>query len=723
LTKWQLKPVFATRLKSKPFFKDNYDAFIVKLSKLYDLVRTRGHPVKGDSAAGGGQQNFVRQTTKYWVHKDNITELKLIVLKHLPVLVFNASKEFDDEDTSISSIYYDNAKTWELYEGRLKKTEGAEAIRLRWYGGMSSDTIFIERKTHREDWTGEKSVKARFSLKEKHVNDYLSGKMKPPKIFERMRREKKKPESEINDLERLATEIQYRVLSRKLVPVVRSFYHRTAFQLPGDARVRISLDTELTMIREDNMDSRQRCGGNWRRTDIGVDWPFSDLPKADIDRFPYAVLEVKLQTQAGQEPPDWIRQLTASHLVEAVPKFSKFIHGTATLFPTRIQLLPFWMPQMDVDIRKPESHDFGVKRRAAEHSQETSTAELDVDTDDEMETTAVGTDGSPQSASQDDLARTMVPGDDDDAVAASAATLAGGNAQDAEERAGSRPVRALADDYPLYYTDDEDEDEDEDDMEEARRVGGWEYRRKVLKKGVRDAGAAAARAAWALIPRAWPTELPPPDGATGTLGVPKRTGEHKRFVAPRGKRIHVPVRVEPKVALATERTFLSWLEFSIVLGGIAGALLNFTDPMATECPPEAQSVGEALQVAFLAVVTGAGGGGAAGPGVGGPGLPGVVPPPRCGNTTAPADGRREWGAGGFLLALASALAFALVAVAALLYSLCLYLWRVDRISKRMSVNYHDWVGPSALCAGLFGAVLVSFGFRLWGWGQGPLGGF
>lgn len=78
---WCLKPVFAARLKAKPFFSDNYDAFIVKLSKLYDLVRTRGNPIKGDSSAGGGQQNFVRQTTKYWVHPDNITELKLIILK------------------------------------------------------------------------------------------------------------------------------------------------------------------------------------------------------------------------------------------------------------------------------------------------------------------------------------------------------------------------------------------------------------------------------------------------------------------------------------------------------------------------------------------------------------------------------------------------------------------------------------------------------------------
>jgi len=68
-------------LSAKPFWKDNYDALIVKLSRLYDLVRTRGNPVKGDSAAGGGQQNFVRNTTKYWVHPDNITELKLIILK------------------------------------------------------------------------------------------------------------------------------------------------------------------------------------------------------------------------------------------------------------------------------------------------------------------------------------------------------------------------------------------------------------------------------------------------------------------------------------------------------------------------------------------------------------------------------------------------------------------------------------------------------------------
>jgi hypothetical protein len=38
--------------------------------------------------------------------------------------------------------------------------------------------------------------------------------------------------------------------------------------------------------------------------------------------------------------------------VEAVPKFSKFIHGCATLLPERVELVPFWLPQMEMDIRR-----------------------------------------------------------------------------------------------------------------------------------------------------------------------------------------------------------------------------------------------------------------------------------------------------------------------------------------------------------------------------------
>ncbi|KAI6795372.1 SPX-domain-containing protein [Hortaea werneckii] len=569
-TNWHLKPVFAARLNARPFFKDDYDITVVNLSKLYDQVRTKGNPVTGDASAGGKQQNFVRQTTKYWVHPDNITELKLIILKHLPVLVFNPSKEFEKKDSAISSIYYDNPDTWELYEGRLKKTEGAEAIRLRWYGGMENDTIFLERKTHREDWTGEKSVKARFSLKEKNVNAFLKGEMTTEQVFEKMRREGKKSEKEINDLEQLAKEIQFRVIDRRLVPVTRSFYNRTAFQLPGDARVRISLDTELAMTREDNLDGKRRSGNNWRRTDIGIDWPFPQLPPEDVERFPYGVLEVKLQTAQGQEPPEWIRELTASHLVEAVPKFSKFIHGTATLFPSRIDLLPFWMPQMDVDIRKPASHNFGLDRPGHSTDASTSAAMDDDDTDDEME--------------REDDER---PVNDDDNVQRLRAARdaleqheeerrfeqANGNLMDEEERMDQKPIAHTDEDYPLYDSDDE-----EDALEEAKRIGGWTYRWQLAKHYAH----LTADKTLDILKQSTPLPKPTPVPARpGGMGIPRSDAvTQKRFKAPRGKKIHVPVRVEPKVSFAAERTFLAWLEFSIILGSIAATLLNFGDTIS-----------------------------------------------------------------------------------------------------------------------------------------------
>jgi SPX domain protein involved in polyphosphate accumulation len=50
----------------------------------------------------------------------------------------------------------------ELYHGRLDKSPGAIALRLRWYGNGEPKLVFVERKTHNDKWTGEVSVKERF---------------------------------------------------------------------------------------------------------------------------------------------------------------------------------------------------------------------------------------------------------------------------------------------------------------------------------------------------------------------------------------------------------------------------------------------------------------------------------------------------------------------------------------------------------------------------------
>ena len=58
----------------------------------------------------------------------------------------------------VNSVYLDNL-SMELYNGRLDKTPGAIALRHRWYGTGTPELVFVERKTHRESWAGEVSVK------------------------------------------------------------------------------------------------------------------------------------------------------------------------------------------------------------------------------------------------------------------------------------------------------------------------------------------------------------------------------------------------------------------------------------------------------------------------------------------------------------------------------------------------------------------------------------
>ncbi|XBW37208.1 hypothetical protein QEN19_002788 [Hanseniaspora menglaensis] len=506
--KFILKPIFEIRLNNKPFFKilENYDYLVIKLSTINENIKNKGNKPsydKQNSSAGGKQTNFVRQTTKYWVHPDNITQVKLKILKNLPVLVFNPDKEFNKSDMAISSIYFDN-EDLDLYYGRLRKDEGAEAHRIRWYGDMQTNTIFVERKTHREDWTGEKSIKARFSTKEKNINDFLSGKYQLNEITT--------PNQSKENIQ-LSKEIQYFHLKHHLRPVVRSFYHRTAYQLPGDARVRCSLDSELTLVREDNFDGYDRTDKNWRRMDIGIDWPFSNLPDKDVERFPYAVLEVKLQTQLGQEPPNWIKELISSNLVESVPKFSKFLHGVATLLPNKIEQVPFWIPQMDVDIRKPSPNT--TVKQISSH---------------------IGYEG------------------------------ARGNQLDEEEMVGG---------FSSYGALQADEIENLEDAENyiptavSKESPNTAYFKEKIILSKQNH---VAKLFWEVCLYVDSFLYSGNESVVTSTPDSYYTTDIR---APEGKTIYVPIRIEPKVYFATERTFLSWISIILTLNSLNLLLLNY----------------------------------------------------------------------------------------------------------------------------------------------------
>ena len=63
-------------------------------------------------------------------------------------------------------------------------------------------------------------------------------------------------QDEAHDWETLVREMIQVVQSKQLVPTMRTQYMRTAFQIPFDATVRVSLDTNLCLISERGYDTQ-----------------------------------------------------------------------------------------------------------------------------------------------------------------------------------------------------------------------------------------------------------------------------------------------------------------------------------------------------------------------------------------------------------------------------------------------------------------------------------
>lgn len=338
------KSFYISRLHDQNWVRGDYSDVIVMMSRVYGAIRGDATVQEKESAA----QNFCRSTSKYWVHTENISKVKYILLQHLPVFL---QKSMDGESDSqlTNSVYLDN-HAMELYHGRLDKSPGAIALRLRWYGTGTPEIVFVERKTHRESWAGEVSVKERFIIPESKVPSLLDGTFDIEGEMKKMRAKGKK-EEDINEWLTLVKEITQAIDSKQLQPCVRTQCMRTAFQIPFDATVRVSLDTNLNMINERTEEALR--GERWFRD------PHVPLLPEDITRFPHAVLEIKLEIVEGNVAPQWVTDLIHSGLCMQVHKFSKFIHGCASLMPEDVQAVPYWID--DVTIADSLKHNQGAQ--------------------------------------------------------------------------------------------------------------------------------------------------------------------------------------------------------------------------------------------------------------------------------------------------------------------------------------------------------------------------
>ena len=350
---------YIKKLHQQQWIKNDFSSIFVRISRVLSSLRKDGAGIKDEGAA----QEFVRKTTKYWIRTDDITKVKYAVLKHLPVFQFD-EKVLEKSDSQLTnSVYLDNVDM-ELYKGRINKKMDALAIRLRWYGTGEPKLVFVERKTHRDSWTGEESVKERFTLPPSKVVPYLRGKYRIKEAIKDMNAKGQKSKEEIQSFRKLFTEIQNSIESKLLQPTMRTQYMRVAYQIPFNPTVRVSLDTNLNMMCENAEASDMTCleSGRWFRD------PSIPLPPTEVTRFPHAVLEIKLALKEGDEPPEWVTDLMESKFLTEVHKFSKFLHGCATLLESEVDEVPYWMDDNSIAASILRSHRSTTNNNSATNS-------------------------------------------------------------------------------------------------------------------------------------------------------------------------------------------------------------------------------------------------------------------------------------------------------------------------------------------------------------------
>ncbi|KAI1506570.1 VTC domain-containing protein [Biscogniauxia marginata] len=373
---YKVRPMMRVSLASHGFNSEQaYSPLLTKLSLMYYAINQNldegEHQQPLDLEHQEEVHNGERYTAhKFWVHPDNLLEVKTAILRHLPSLVYSQqyAKELDgNEDPKITSLYFDNSK-FDLYKRKVDHKADAWSLRLRWYGQLSAKPdIVLEQKMIHENGSSEEK---KFKIKDKYIKQFIDGEYKMEKSAQKMERQGQAAEA-VDTFKSTAEEIQNFIINNKLEPVLRANYTRTAFQKPADDRVRISIDTDIAFIREDTLDRDRPCREpeEWHRRDIdssNMTYPFKNMNQSEVSRFPFAVLEIKLREEEGRKRPRWIEDLMVSHLVYAAPRFSKFVHGVASLFEDYVNNLPFWLSDLETDIRKdPQiAHDEEEQRKA-----------------------------------------------------------------------------------------------------------------------------------------------------------------------------------------------------------------------------------------------------------------------------------------------------------------------------------------------------------------------
>lgn len=271
-------------------------------------------------------------------------------------------------------------------------------------------------------------------------------------------------------------------------------------------------------------------------------------------KFPYSVMEIKVKTSSslaassenalsalshGGHQVKWIADLANSHLVKEVPKFSKYVQGVASLFgeDEKLDMLPFWLPDLEFDIRKDPKQAYEEEKRKLERQQEHA-AKMD-----KMKRLSVVASGNGTSG---DLSH--------DAAVAAATAAAANAASNAAAGNGGAIDDGSSD-------NESSDDEDGPGTSHKRKSKKSRRRHKNLEPTIMSLFTGASNAE--------SSKLTGVDSEDEEIELPPGVKKPTSYLKNAG-----PVKVEAKVWLANERTFNKWLSVTTLLSVLTFSISN-----------------------------------------------------------------------------------------------------------------------------------------------------
>ena len=109
-THYRVRPLLQVRLAALPFNSEDYSPLLYRLSAMYAFVRQAlgGNGDQKQSTSESKVDGNTYISYKFWVHPENLLEVKTYVLRYLPALVYNPKAstvvEGYEDDPSITSL-------------------------------------------------------------------------------------------------------------------------------------------------------------------------------------------------------------------------------------------------------------------------------------------------------------------------------------------------------------------------------------------------------------------------------------------------------------------------------------------------------------------------------------------------------------------------------------------------------------------------------------------